>query len=229
MSSEPHDEIRDYIEQRFLLDGTWPKAELISHGTGHSIGVVMAVLAESKLEQQLKSRGISQRDIESAQDGLTTEQLRLANSLLDITDTRSDKKKMSDLGVTTTKYQAWLRLPKFSGYMRTRAELLLGDSMHVAHLALLDNVGKGDLGSIKTYYELTGRYSSKTLGDLNVEFVMVRLLEIIQKYVRDPLVLEAISNDMLGLVGGNIAQPALLPPVGGQVVYADSLERGYDL
>lgn len=61
---------------------------------------------------------------------LTPLQLAVANTMLDLIDTRSQKKKLQDLGVSTAVYSNWLKDPNFNNYLRTRAENLMGDASH---------------------------------------------------------------------------------------------------
>jgi len=124
---------------------------------------------------------------------LTPVQLIVANTLLDLVDTRSHKKKLQDLGTSTTQYAAWLKDPVFSQYLRERAEGMLGENQHEAHLALLDKVRMGDMKAIAYYNELVGRYISQPTASQNgngqpVDFknLLVKILEIIQDEVNDP-------------------------------------------
>jgi hypothetical protein len=70
--------------------------------------------------------------------------------------------------------------------------------------------------AIKFYYEVTGRYNPRLQVDVNVDSVMNRVVEIIQKHVRDPQVLMAIADDLEDLANG---KPRDTPePVVKQVV-----------
>ncbi len=133
---------------------------------------------------------------------LTPQQLIVANTMLDLIDTRSQKKKLQDLNVTTATFNSWLRDPVFSAYLRDRAEALLGDSMHEAHLALLDKVRSGDTRAITLYYELTNRYVSQTQvapqqQAFNAQFLVTAIIDIINDEA-DPLtatrIVERLKN-----------------------------------
>lgn len=129
---------------------------------------------------------------------LTPHQLLVANAMLDLVDTRSEKKKLQDLKVSTKTYAKWLADPVFYNYMRERAEALLGTTQHEAHLALIDKVKAGDLGAIKYFNEITGRFISQSgqfgttvnvgLGGNKSESrqILIEVLEIIQDEVTDP-------------------------------------------
>jgi hypothetical protein len=145
-------------------------------------------------------------------------QLVVANTLLDITDTRPIKKKLQDLGVSTYQYANWLKKPAFNEYLRKNADGMLGESQHEAVLALLDRVSSGDLRAIEYYHELTGRFqraSTKAAGgnaiDLNT--IVVRIIEIINDEVHDPEVAARISDKLKGLAAGLQFANALGQPI----------------
>ncbi len=124
---------------------------------------------------------------------LTPVQLVVANTMLDLIDTRSQKKKLQDLNVSTTVYNTWLKDPVFQDYLRTRAESMLGENQHEAHLALLDKVRMGDMKALEFYYEMTGQYTRASATGQNsnsvavdIQNLLVRILEIINDEVDDP-------------------------------------------
>lgn len=148
----------------------------------------------------LERRGIS---LPGTIQGLSAEQLAVANVILDFTDDRPQKKKLADFNISTQRYNGWLKQPAFQQYIRGRAEALLGNVQHEAHAALLKNVQRGDLNSIKLYYELTGRWSPRTQGDVNVQLLIMRVIESVQKNVKDPVAIQAIANDIAAFLPGN--------------------------
>lgn len=150
-------------------------------------------------------------------------QLVVANMMLDLTDTRSDRKKLQDAGITTATYQMWLRDPVFSDYLRNRAENLIGDVQHEAMLSLVDRVRSGDLNAVKYYHALTGRYvedkgngGSNTVGDL--QQIIIRIIEIITEEVDDQDTAFRISDRLKGLITGNVVAGVLPSPVGDDIV-----------
>lgn len=152
---------------------------------------------------------------------LTPLQLIVANTMLDLTDTRSDRKKLQDLGVTSSKYQSWLRDPDFSGYLRERTEGMIGDVQHEAMLSLIDKVRAGDMKAISYYHELTGRFVSNAGGQgagstHDLQQIIIRIIEIIVDEVDDPQVAAKISERLKGLVMGNAVAgtltEAIVPP-----------------
>ncbi len=163
----------------------------------------------SEFRKECLERGISLKGLASVGDGtkaewqnymLTEEQIMVANTLLDQVDSRSEKKKLADMGVSTAKYQGFLKDPGYQNYIRARAENALGEHQHVAHYALIDRVKAGDISAIKYFNELTGRYvqASDSKG-LDVTMVLMRVLEIIQRHVRDSALQEVIAQEFLSL------------------------------
>lgn len=134
-------------------------------------------------------------------------QLVVANTLLDLTDTRPIKKKLQDLGISTYQYANWLKKPEFNNYLRQNAEGMLGENQHEAVLALLDRVSSGDLRAIEYYHEITGRFvkqSARAGNNTSVDLsnIIVRIIEIINDEVHDPEVAARISDKLKGLAAG---------------------------
>ena len=181
---------------------------------------VSKFLKDPEVDKALENRGITLADVTQ----LLPEQLAVANAILDFSDNRSQKKKLEELGVTTQRYQGWLKQERFQRYMRQRAEALLGETQHEAHTSLLRNVQRGDLNSIKLYYEMTGRWSSKTAGDLNVEFILIKVVEAVQKYVKDPVAIQQIAHELSGLVGSNQPTTNVPQPVVAEITKPEQPE-----
>ncbi len=208
-------EIVNFVEQTYLLNRHVPSAEVVAEQLGYSPAMVKGFMAGDQFRKACEARGIRIGGIagSSGKGVLTEQQLACANTILDFADNRSTKKKLADLGVSSQTYQGWLRDPGYQAYVTQRAENLFPDITSEAHLALVDNVRRGDIASIKLYYEMTGRWSSKTVGELNVEFLLMKILEVLQKHVTDPAMLQAIGDDLQMLAPSppvaNRAQPAI--------------------
>lgn len=155
---------------------------------------------------------------------LTPVQLIVANSLLDLTDTRSQKKKLQDLNVSTLTYNAWLKDPVFKDYIHRRAEQLIGDNQHEVDTALLDRVRAGDLKAIQYYNEYTGRFVQQRANGTNVDVqgLLIKVIEIIDLHVTDANSKLAIANEfkkliaarnMAGALTGIDDDPILMPEI----------------
>ena len=197
--SEKQFDVINYIEQEWLLgNGLCSGAKLEEKGlcTAASFS---AWMGEEGFRRNLLARGIT---LEDRNGVLTDAQLTAANIVLDLTDNRSLKKKLADLKVPTQLWESWLKDVGFQNYLRQRAEGLLGDNVHSAHLALLDRVRSGDTGAIKLYYEITGRYNPNRGDSVDLAGLIMRVIEIIQRHVSNNDEVTAIAEDLITLAQG---------------------------
>lgn len=196
--NESEYELVTFIEQEYLLSGSIPSKEICLEKLSLSAKKYDALWKRDDFRTALMSRGISQKILDGTEHNgvLTTKQMLAVNTLLDINDTRSDTKKLRDLGIPTQTYQGWQRDPAFRAYLHQRTELLFGDALTEANRALYDNVKRGDLGSMKQLWEMTGRWSSKPVAEMNIEWVLMKVIEVIQRHVTEPAQLSAIAADL---------------------------------
>lgn len=186
-------------------------------------------IADAGVLAALKERGL--KGLPAAKAGalwkehvLTPEQLLIANTMLDLVDTRSQKKKLADNNIATRTYNRWLKDPAFQNYLRERAESMLGENQHEAHLALLDKVRLGDIKAIQYYNEMTGRYTQAAARNGNgpnsvvdVQNLLIRILEIVQDEVDDPNTIIKISERLKALgnastIAGELVAPQVVEP-----------------
>jgi hypothetical protein len=146
-------------------------------------------LKENELFQaSMRSRGLN---LDSRK--LTQRQMAAASAMLNLTDRRSDEKKLRDIGVSTEEFSNWLQDNMFAEYMRQRSEVMISNSIHEAHMGLMRGVRQGNTASIKLYYELTGRYNPNEEQQVNIRILIAKMLEVIQKHVRNPETLNALA------------------------------------
>jgi hypothetical protein len=169
-------------------------------------------------QASMKVRGIVINTEESGQlretKGLTSRQIAAAAVMLNLTDRRSDEKKLRDIGVSTEEFSTWMQNNEFAEYMRQRSELLVSNSIHEAHMGLLRGVRQGNTASIKLYYELTGRYNPNEENQVNIRLLIGKMLEVIQAHVKDPNVLNALAVDFSQLAieaGSPVANTPIVP------------------
>ena len=129
-------------------------------------------------------------------DKFTPEQMHAAATMLDMVDRRSDEKKLRDLGITTRQWSQWLLDDEFAKYLSDRSEKLLANSLPEAHKGLLKGVRNGNIAAVKTMYEVTGRYRPNEEEQIDVRRVLHTFIEVIQKYVKDPVLLHQIAMDL---------------------------------
>lgn len=217
------------VHYEYGLKGTYEPKE-IQKEYGYTEEEFRALIETSSVFAALVERGVPRRLIEGIneigeqtpvgkQAKLTPIQLIVANTMLDLADTRSTKKKLQDLGQNTATYQMWLRDPNFSDYLKQRAEALLGDISHEAHLALVDKVMAGDLKAIEYYNAMTGRFVRETSSNQgtssshDLQAMIIRIIEIIVDEVDDPQTALRISDRLKGLVTGAQIAGVLPAPI----------------
>lgn len=206
LTNKDHD-LLNYMEQVWLTDGYLPTEEKCVQVGVTTKSHYKKCMESTDFRHALIARGIS---IGSNEHGvLTEEQLVVANAMLDLRDNRSQSKKLKELNVPTQKWEAWLRDPAFQSYLRTRAENLLGDNSHEAHLALVDRVRSGDVSAIKYYNEITGRYVPGLKDTVDAQAIIMRILEIIQMRVKDTELQALIADDLLALARANTNSAAV--------------------
>lgn len=180
-----------FFEQYWNLHGAVLSAEAAHEQYGIPKEFVTKALTDAEFLSSLEKLGVVFRKEGDWQSvGLTPLQLRVANSLLDLTDSRTEKKKLQDLEVSTQQYQAWMKDPVFKEYLHTRADQLLGDAKHEVQQALRDRTRAGDLKAIEYYNEMLGIYTrprsnSYGINGNDVSTILVQIIAIIDEEVPD--------------------------------------------
>ncbi|MGS2592228.1 phBC6A51 family helix-turn-helix protein [Streptomyces hebeiensis] len=147
-------------------------------------------------ENPLFQKSMLVRGIVINSTGLTQRQMAAASIMLNLADRRSEEKRLRDIGVTTEEFATWMQNSEFSNYMQQRSEVLISNSVHEAHMGLLRGVKQGNTASIKLFYELTGRYNANEESNVNVNLIIGRVIEAIQKHVSDPKTLNDLAVEL---------------------------------
>lgn len=199
-------DVVNYIEKVHSTTGTVPSDNAIIDyvNENNKVFINSSELARLKINPLFKAsmevRGIVVNYSPDAElndvTELTPRQLAAAAVMMNISDRRSDEKKLRDIGVSTEEWTNWLQNITFSEYLRDRSEVLVNNSIHDAHIGLLRGVKQGNTASIQLYYKLTGRYDPDAESNVNVRLVIGRVLEAIQKHIRDPQTLNALAVEM---------------------------------
>jgi hypothetical protein len=212
-----------YLEQSYWRTSALPSYEaIIASGIELLESVYYEAWINPKFVDSLRSRGIPEHLLRVSSGTfngriLTEEQMRVANVMLDTLDKRSRLKKLTELGISTSQYNTWLKDPVYRQYCLERAEDLLISNQPVAHMSLIERVAQGDLGAIKYFNSMTGRYRERERAAVEINNVsmnnygsdtLISIVEIIQRHVKDPEVLSAIGDDILALQQ-NFANPAV--------------------
>lgn len=187
--------ILNYCEQTFWETGYVPSPERISDQLGIKRSRVQDSFRNDKFKESLATRGI---DLTPEISGkvLDPRQIMLANLLLNMHDRRSIREKLKLVNTTQQQYNAWMRQPQFTEYLRRRGEAMFKGSDHEAYLALTRAVSRGDVNALKLFFEMRGIYTPKLNIDVNIEAVMLRVVEVVSKHVTDPTVLVTIAEEL---------------------------------
>lgn len=185
-----------FCEQKWFLTGTLPTPETLREKFDLSAKQINGILNNELVQQSFEGRGIPTiqgRD-------LTPTQILVLNAIINPSETRSERKILSDAGITAATMAGWRRDPRVQEYLLQRTEQLLGASIPDAHLALVDKVRAGDMSALKFYYEITGRYTGQNAG-MDPRTLLEQVFGIIARYVKDPQVLMGISTEFMALAG----------------------------
>lgn len=144
----------------------------------------------------LKSMGARGIIFPAAGDVLTQRQMAAVAAMLAYTDRRSDGKKLQDIGVTSREWAGWLQDEYFANYVNSRTERLLRNTTFEAHLGTIKGIRNGNTASIKLHHEMTGRYNPDQENAVNLRMLLGSFIEVIQRYVSDPIVLHKIARDL---------------------------------
>lgn len=147
------------------------------------------------------------------EDRLTDRQMAAVAAMLNYTDRRSDEKKLRDIGITTREWSSWLLDTNFSQYLTERSERVLVASQHEAHMGLIKGLRAGNVAHVKLFNEMTGRYNPEAENNLNIKLLLGTFIEILQKHVSDPIILNRIAVEMTNAatrdqIGGINAGPS---------------------
>lgn len=197
-----------FVEEDWVLKGTFPTVSRISQITGIPDTEVTETLFKEVFKKALDVRGI--QVIQDQYSRLKPLQLAAINSILNISDPRSRAAKLRALGIPPQTFANWKKQKYFMEAMRVRSEALFGETMPEMHKALVDKALDGDPTAMKQYYAMSGRWSDKhSVETMNVRFLLLKVIETIQRHVSDPSTLAAIANDFEALMGGENVRPEL--------------------
>lgn len=204
-----------YCEQAWFLHSKRPSLSDLASRFNMSTKAVESFFSNEIVQKSFEGRGVPILQISE----ISSDQILVINTMLNLSDTRSERKKLADFGVSAATWEGWKKDPKIADYMRNRSEQILAGAIPDAHLALVDKVRAGDMSALKFYYEMTGRYTGRDAG-LDPRALLTKVFDIIAKHVQQPEILQAIATDFTLLAGvdqlGNMESNS--PPVAGEVV-----------
>lgn len=182
-----------FIERTHSSNGVAPTDSQITARFDISAEELAKFKANPLVIRSMEARGVP---YPNPADKFSQRQMAAAAAMLAYTDRRSDEKKLRDIGVTPREWAGWLQDEHFANYLRDRSERMATNSLHEAHLGLIKGMRNGNPGSIKLFLEMQGRYNPDQENAINVRLVLHKFIEVIQRYVNDPLVLHNIARDL---------------------------------
>jgi hypothetical protein len=186
-------ELIQYIERFHASMGIAPTDAQLNQRFELPKGALDQFKTNPLVLKSFKIRGII---YPSPEDAFTPEQMHAAAVMTDLIDRRSDEKKLRDLGITSRQWATWIQDDNFAQYLKDRSEKMLANSTHEVHKGLMKGVRNGNVASVKMAYEITGRYRPDQEQQIDIRFVLHSFIEVIQRYIRDPVVLHKIAMDM---------------------------------
>lgn len=161
---------------------------------------IASILLTDEFATAMSNRGINWT---SKAVGITPEQTYALGIMTDPSLSRLGfGTRLKRAGISYHKWQSWMRQPLFSTAFQNLTESNLADSVGIAHTALIGKAAEGDMRAVEFLYQITGRFDPQREANMNMQAIVLGILEILTRRITDPIVLEAISEDMASLVSG---------------------------
>jgi hypothetical protein len=191
-----------WIEVFWHSHKRYPTDTELSAQFGFDADALIRLKASKFINECLKNRGIT-----PSQDFFTEKQVAAIALITNFTDNRPVDAKLAGIGVTPEMYNGWMQNREFKRELQSRADDILDNVYPEAQAQLAKQVRNGNFQALKFYYEVTGRASSPEA--INVKMTMARLIEAVQKHVKDPAVLAAIASEIQAV--GPVADVVSVP------------------
>lgn len=188
-----------FAEQYYHENSIFPSPDVAAAALNYHLTEINYFLTNKQVQDALEARGLPWKHTQQ-ETLLTPVQLAAAITVLNFADTRHITHKLEELGVTTEQYYAWLSHPPFRRFVERVAERNLEILKPEAVTAFAQLVRNGDFNAIKYYFELTGMQQTPEI--VNAKLLIQRLIDSVNKHVKDPATLALISKDLLGAVPG---------------------------
>src|ERR1044071_5269412 len=172
---------------------------------------IQDVLLSGEFARGANLRGIPYYFSKDQQKGLTSQQMLAAGIILDFSNGATLAQRLKRAGISSATYHNWMKFPPFRQMIDVGADEMLRDSYVDMQRGLVQTAVKGDVNAIKFAYELMGKYDPNAKTVMDVQAVMSRMIEVLQKHIKDPNILGAIAYDL------NLLATQALPPVAGVV------------
>lgn len=211
----------NYYELQWHLRHHVPTVDQVAKYCEISVTAVNYYLQRAPVVKALESRGIPFR--QHTQSELTATQVAAAITMMNFADTRDNTVKLDQLGIKPATYYAWLNDPQFKNLVDNLADQNIKNIKPTAIGELTKKINAGDWNATKFFLETTGALTNSEQPQS--EQMLKMIIEVIQKHVKDPDLMQAIAADLL-LVSGNRSLEAVKPPVEimGSIVSENDIE-----
>lgn len=220
-----------YVDQYWRENECFPSDSEIRDGTGVSEKELPSFLADELVLKNLEVRGIDPfKDRPDSVTGkpadrrkgnlsrLSDIQLATVSVLLNPADRRSRTEKLSDLGVTPTQFSGWKKNRIFANYMKKQSNALLSEWMPEIKHSMVNAALAGDYRTQKLILEMTGEYTGvQAQSNVNFQALIMRLVEVVQKHVTDPVALSNIAKEISEITSESGSSFGTGPVVRGEI------------
>lgn len=209
--------ILPWVETFWHNKKRYPTDDELAHKFGLTVDQLFRLHQSVYYANCLKARGIT-REV----NDLTERQVAAIALITNFSDNRPSEVKMAAIGVTAEELNGWYSNPTFQRELAARADAILDNVFPEAQAQLARQIKKGSFPALKFYYEITGRAQSPEV--VNLKMAMQRLVEAVQKHVKDPAIIQAIGLEMQGIVSSTSDEAipitsAPKPPVAIEVTH----------
>lgn len=180
------------VDMLYRRNGVIPTEDEVMQTWEFKKKSVQRAFLSEELKKALDLRGVPW----DPKQGLTLEQLNAILLLQNPSDTRSNQARLETIGVSMSKFRAWMRNPLFQQQMNLQAEQNLGDAVPVALNALARNAEGGDNQAILKVLEITGRWNPQQQEVQNARQVLTIFVEALEKFA-SPEVLRSVQDEVL--------------------------------
>lgn len=180
------------VDMLYRRNGVIPTEDEVMETWDFKKKSVQRAFLSEELKKALDLRGVPW----DPKQGLTLEQLNAILLLQNPSDTRSNQARLETIGVSMSKFRAWMRNPLFQQQMNLQAEQNLGDAVPVALNALARNAEGGDNQAILKVLEITGRWNPQQQEVQNARQVLTIFVEALEKFA-SPEVLRSVQDEVL--------------------------------
>jgi len=108
--------------------------------------------------------------------------------------------------VSSQQYHSWLRQPQFIEFMKEAWRALFSSADFMAYKSLVNNVRAGDNKSLELFFRMRHLYEPTLNVNINIESVLMQVVEVISRHVKDPTVINAIAGELDAII--DIAEEA---------------------